>query len=252
MSKAENTQIVNDFSTVAALDMPGTGKLVVLAIIQHKTYDVAKLMELTGESRRLVQMYRLQWIERQDETSERGETRETGCANFAKDAKHVSCDEGGSNFAHIENAGDYTETSSKLSFTKEEVILPPTPSTAIVVRSWDEDVAATQHKTITIENGRPILHNGTRQYWLDAFDNDTKRLELALIEAMATIQQNSRQAPAVQISRTLARIAGQKHDQNQRYRSAVASRPQHTPAAEQRIEKTKSFRDVIKQRGATQ
>lgn len=77
------------FATVAALDMPGTGKLIVLAILQHKTLDVARLMEITGEKRRTVQMYRLQWIETTDETRETGAA---GCAQFAKDAQHIAHD----------------------------------------------------------------------------------------------------------------------------------------------------------------
>lgn len=131
---------------------------------------------------------------------------------------------------------------------RQEVETPPTPSatgTTIAARSWDEDVASHQHRTITIENGRPILHNGTHAYWLEAFENDAKRLELALIEAMATLQQNSRQTPDVQISRTLARIAGQKHDQNQRYKQAVQARPQYRPAAEERVDRARAFRSHL-------
>lgn len=130
-----------------------------------------------------------------------------------------------------------------------EVETPPTPSatgTAIATRSWDDDVAAHQHKTITIENGRPILHNGTHAYWLEMFGDDEKRLELALVDAMGSVQKNSRQDPAIQISRRLAQIAGQKHDQDQRYQSAVKSKPQYRPAAEDRLDRTRAFRSHLR------
>lgn len=240
------TQNADFFKKISTLDMPGTGKLIVLAILTHKTHDVARLMEITGENRRTVQMYRLQWIEMQDETSETRETDETGCAKFAKDAQDISCGEHGTNPAHIEEHARLKEPSSKVSYTKEEVISPPSPSTALVTRSWEDDVAATQHKTITIENGRPILHNGTHAYWLGMFGNDPKRLELALLDAMGSIQTNSRQDPAKQITRRLAQIAGQKHDQDQRYQTAVKSKPQYRPAAEQRIDRARDFRSHLR------
>jgi hypothetical protein len=214
---------MDHFATVAALDMPGTGKLIVLAILQHKTYDVAKLMELTGESRRLVQMYRLQWIERQDETSERGETRETGFANFAKDAKHVSCDEGGSNIVPYKARAPLTENPSGLSSTSEVEDPPLTPQSPIQAKSWEDDVASQSHPTITVENGKAILHNGTRSEWLERFGGDEEDLELALIDAVGAIQPNSRQDPALQITRRLSIIVRDRREKDKRYAAAVAA-----------------------------
>lgn len=75
------------------------------------------------------------------------------------------------------------------------------------------------------ENGSLELVNGTRAFWLERFGGDERRLEFALIEAAGQRQPNTRQPLRKQIERTLARIAGQKHDSDQRYQSAVKSRP---------------------------
>lgn len=77
------------FKAVAQMQLCGTAKLIALAIRIHNTLDVTALMELTGESRRVVQLYRAQYIAA---TSEGCETRETGFAKDAKDAKPVSSD----------------------------------------------------------------------------------------------------------------------------------------------------------------
>jgi hypothetical protein len=220
MSKAENTQIVNDFSTVAALDMPGTGKLIVLAILQHKTYDVARLMKLTGEDRRTVQRYRLQWIERQDDTSDRSDT---DGATVATDATPVSCDEGGSNVVPYKARAPLTENPSGLSSTSEKKDPPLTPQSPIQAKSWEDDVASQSHPTITVENGKAILHNGTRSEWLERFGGDEEDLELALIDAVGTIQPNSRQDPALQITRRLSIIVRDRREKDKRYAAAVAA-----------------------------
>lgn len=123
---AEN---VKHYDVVSSLNMPGTGKLIVLAILQHKTMDVAKLMELTGESRRTVQMYKLQWVD----LSERHETSEISFANCAKDAKHVSCDVIELFPAHIEERARLNELPTEVSYSEvEDRSLSEVPSDVLV------------------------------------------------------------------------------------------------------------------------
>jgi hypothetical protein len=49
-----------------------------------------------------------------------------------------------------------------------------------------------EHETVTFENGRLVLHNGTRAEWLKRFDGDETRLDLALVTAPALRQQIAR------------------------------------------------------------
>lgn len=110
------------FKQISTLDMPGTGKLIVLAILTHKTHDVARLMELTGENRRTVQMYKLQWLTLADETRE---SDEAGCANFAKDAKPVA--QGAQNVSPEPSRVEDNNITTNLETTVEKIDTPKPP-----------------------------------------------------------------------------------------------------------------------------
>ena len=79
------------------------------------------------------------------------------------------------------------------------------------------------HAGVSFANGSVQLHNGTRQRWLDQFDGDAKRLDLALIEIAGQIQPNSGRPISVQVEALLARKAGDKLDRDRRYASAARS-----------------------------
>jgi len=102
------------FKTIADMKLCGTAKLIAITIEIHQTTDVAELMALTGESRRIVQMYRASYLM----ARETRESCEKDFANFAKDAKPVS------SLARVED--NNINTNPKISV---EVIPPVVPQT---------------------------------------------------------------------------------------------------------------------------
>jgi hypothetical protein len=75
---------------------------------------------------------------------------------------------------------------------------------------------------IAFDNGRLVLFNGLRQFWLEEFGGDAKRLDLALIEAAGAVQPNNRVKPLEsQVGALLARKVADKRDKDERYAKAV-------------------------------
>lgn len=72
---------------------------------------------------------------------------------------------------------------------------------------------------VVFANGSITLLNGTRQLWLERFDGDNLALDLAL-ESL-TISPNRAHSVAVQASRQLARIVGDRRDRDRRYQNAT-------------------------------
>jgi len=68
------------------------------------------------------------------------------------------------------------------------------------------------------------LDDGNRAFWLDLFEGDADRLDLALIEAAGAIQPNSRQLLALQVGRSLSRIVADRKDRDRRYAKAASSK----------------------------
>lgn len=85
------------------------------------------------------------------------------------------------------------------------------------------DPAASEGVTIAADGSIQLI-NGTRQRWLEAFDNDAKRLDLALIQIAGNLQTNSRQPIKAQIERQLAQQAANRLDGDRRYREAQERR----------------------------
>lgn len=73
---------------------------------------------------------------------------------------------------------------------------------------------------LVLEDRTVQLVNGFRAKWLETFDNDVQRLDLAL--AGFEIQENSRSTPEAQVSRFLGRQAGERRDRDKRYQDAKA------------------------------
>lgn len=66
------------------------------------------------------------------------------------------------------------------------------------------------------------LVNGERSDWLKRFDGDDERLDLALAQAAAFIQPNSRRSLLVQVRAQLSRAVAEKRDRDMRYAAAAA------------------------------
>jgi len=77
---------------------------------------------------------------------------------------------------------------------------------------------------VSLKGDRVVLVNGTRAEWLERFGGDENRLDMALIEARASVQPNSRQPIKLQVERILARVAGQKRDSDRRYSETAKAR----------------------------
>lgn len=91
----------------------------------------------------------------------------------------------------------------------------------------------------SFENGQITLHNGLRQFWLDKFDGDAERLDLALMQAAGYIQPHSRKPIEAQVGAQLARAAADKLDRDKRYAAASRRGSGRTAApGESRIEET--------------
>jgi len=97
--------------------------------------------------------------------------------------------------------------------------LVPSPS-----RKCDPDGVTWDANSKTI-----LLDDGNRAFWLDLFEGDAARLDLALIEAAGAIQPNSRQLLALQVGRSLSRIVADRKDRDRRYAKAAAAKQTEPP-----------------------
>lgn len=103
-------------------------------------------------------------------------------------------------------AEDKTKTKTKNS---EESPLPPKP-----LPSFGSDRAQ-------LKNGNLVLDESLRRFWLEQFQGDEQRLQLALIQAAGYVQANSSRLLEAQVGAQLARIVADKRDRDQRYRAAA-------------------------------
>lgn len=102
--------------------------------------------------------------------------------------------------------------------------LSPTPTE----RSWPsgKPMFEDPYDRVKLDQaGRPILFNGLRQEWIDRFDGDEGRLELALIEIAVSLQPNSRRPLEAQVTSLLAKKLGTKKDWDKRSAARDQSRP---------------------------
>ncbi len=81
-----------------------------------------------------------------------------------------------------------------------------------------------EHKTVSLtEDGRIVLHNGTRARWLAKFGSE-ERLDLALTQAAGWVQPHSSRPLQAQVEAQLARAASDKLDRDVRYQIAAKSK----------------------------
>lgn len=99
--------------------------------------------------------------------------------------------------------------------SQEPVQEPPNPP----LGAFDDP--ANHDGVVVTEAGTVRLINGTRQFWLNEFGGDAKRLDLALLQV--SIQPNSRVPVLAQIGRQLGKQAAEKYDRDVRYQSAAAA-----------------------------
>mgnify|MGYP000949869761 CR=1 FL=1 len=77
---------------------------------------------------------------------------------------------------------------------------------------------------VHLENGRIVLADANREFWLDEFDGDGKALDLALIRAAGYVQPASSTRLRTQVDSQLARIVADRRDQTKRYEASKAER----------------------------
>jgi len=135
----------------------------------------------------------------------------------ASDAPNAPCV---ASRARVEDNNLTTNLETKVSTNPPPYSPPPSPPLDWRTAFADADLQA----GVEVRNGEAVLVNGTHAAWLARFGGDATRLDLAMIEARAALQPNSRQPIKLQIERVLARIAGQKRDSDQRYASAAKHR----------------------------
>jgi hypothetical protein len=79
-----------------------------------------------------------------------------------------------------------------------------------------------ESERIVYVNGKILLFNGLRSYWLEKFGGDELKLDLALAQAAGYVQPNNRVKPLeAQVSSQLAKMVRAKLDQDERYLKAA-------------------------------
>jgi hypothetical protein len=90
-------------------------------------------------------------------------------------------------------------------------------------RTSETPLSPLDTRKVEFENGKLTLFNGLRQFWVDEFGGDEKRLDLALTQAAGYVQPNSSRPLEAQVSSQLAKIAAEKRDRDARYLAAAAA-----------------------------
>ncbi len=85
---------------------------------------------------------------------------------------------------------------------------------------------------VSFEKGQITLFNGLKQYWLDEFLGDEKRLDLALKQAAGYVQPNSIKPLEAQVSSQLAQIVARRLDQDDRYLKAAKTNSKQADTTE--------------------
>lgn len=106
-----------------------------------------------------------------------------------------------------------------------------------------------------LENGQIQLADDLHALWLEKFDGDGERLDLALIQVAGFIQPNSHtRSLETQVSSQLARIAADKRDRDRRYQAAADAKPARAAPGmtnfDRKIEATRRCRQVLRDMSA--
>jgi hypothetical protein len=94
---------------------------------------------------------------------------------------------------------------------------------------WQEALNP-QSAGVVFDKGKLTLLNGTRAFWLDRFEADEKRLDLALIQIAPALQPNSQRPLQAQVEGQLAKIVAERLDRDTRYARAATAKAAAAPA----------------------
>lgn len=106
-------------------------------------------------------------------------------------------------------------------FLRKESIQIVKQDPPLVPQGGKTDDLQPTYDRVQYANGRLTLFNGLKAFWLEKFDNDEERLELALVQAAGFVQPNSTRPLEAQVSSQLARSAADKLDRDKRYAAAA-------------------------------
>jgi hypothetical protein len=215
------------------------------------TSSTAELEAATGCHRRMIQRWKAEIFSTEIESDNRDicDKRDTSvaCQSTEHDTSVASVATNATPVSHPSRMYARARFESPSEIVLEEVVkIPPNPQGGI--GTSEEEVSFFDEVRETTD-GRLKLGHRLAAFWLERFGGDEGRLELALVEAAAIRQPNSRQPLRLQVERTLARIAGQRRDSDSRYAAAVRSRPQLVSSAgasprswqEAEIERSREF-----------
>jgi hypothetical protein len=93
---------------------------------------------------------------------------------------------------------------------------------------WQEALNP-QSAGVVFDKGKLTLLNGVRAFWLDRFEADEKRLDLALIQIAPALQPNSQRPLQAQVEGQLAKIVAERLDRDTRYARAATAKAASAP-----------------------
>ncbi len=105
---------------------------------------------------------------------------------------------------------------------------------------WQEALNP-QSSDVLFERGKLTLLNGARVFWLNKFDSDETRLDLALIQIAPSLQPNSQRSLQVQVEGQLAKLVAQRMDQDRRYTAAAKSKATVAAGGESRLDRISRY-----------
>lgn len=254
MSQSHCGNAVDIVGKIGALPINSTAKLVGLVMRTTRIFDSRKLAEITGLSIRVVQKSKNDYVAAIDEAGELGfaELSEQGERSEPEFAS-------GTNPANQDSFSDQPRVHAPAQMESPSEIVTPEigkiPPFAPKPDFWGRPPEG--EKDAFFDGSDLILTEAERADWLPKF-GDAERLDLALTQAAAFVQVNSRRPLLVQVRAQLARAAGDKIDRDQRYAKAAQAKPtaQASPArktwADDRNDKARAFLALLKPTEAVQ
>jgi hypothetical protein len=104
---------------------------------------------------------------------------------------------------------------------------------------------------VKFDGHRLEIFNEEFAHWLLKFDGDAERLELALMQAAAFIQPNSRRPLLTQVRQQLARAVAEKSDKDRRYATAAQTRRSNETGPSYADERAKRAHIVMSKLGSS-
>lgn len=221
MSQSRCGNAVDIVGKIGSLPINPTAKLIGLVMRTTRVFDSRKLAEMTGLSIRVVQKSKNDYVAAIDEAGELGFAEQSECSErsepgFATRTNPANQDSPSP--APRVHAPAQMESPSEIDSFQEGKIPPFAPKPDIWGRPPEGE------KDVHFDGSNLILTQAERADWLVKFGDD-QRLDLALVQAVAFVQPNSRRPLLVQVRAQLARAAVDKIDRDQRYAKAASAKP---------------------------